>query len=413
MAGFAFSNVRINIPAGLIIECNMNIKLISNISQVYDYFDKYSFLCEMYDEDADEIKDLTLNYFPFDNSVQIIDAKKGKNVLKRVQLPPLNLDMLQIGNIVNIFSKLLYIKDCAPATRKTLFKNVQSTFAMIKPIAPSEHGKIITFIMKNGFRIVRMKNGKICKEFAMELYQSIASNNMLPIIIDYVTTGEVIGLELVAPDAVTKWRQCLGATDPAEAAPGTLRNLYGENKLKNVAHGCNTPEDAAKMLELFFGYEKGIPRVPFRATFKNCTCCVIKPHAVIEGNIGSILEQISTSGKFFISAMAMFSVKLANATEFFEVYKGVLPEYEAMCIHLAEGKCVVLEVTSTNLELNSVCEFRKMCGPRDPDLCRQLYPESIRALYGKSIVHNAVHCTDLPEDGELEVEYFFKLVAND
>lgn len=84
-----------------------------------------------------------------------------------------------------------------------------------------------------------------------------------------------------------------------------------------------------------------------------------------------------------------------------------------MCIHLAEGKCVVLEVTSTNLELNSVCEFRKMCGPRDPDLCRQLYPESIRALYGKSIVHNAVHCTDLPEDGELEVEYFFKLVAND
>ncbi|XP_021206239.1 nucleoside diphosphate kinase 7 isoform X2 [Bombyx mori] len=326
---------------------------------VYDYFDKYSFLCEMYDEDADEIKDLTLNYFPFDNSVQIIDAKKGKNVLKRVQLPPLNLDMLQIGNIVNIFSKLLYIKDCAPATRKTLFKNVQR------------------------------------------------------IIIDYVTTGEVIGLELVAPDAVTKWRQCLGATDPTEAAPGTLRNLYGENKLKNVAHGCNTSEDAAKMLELFFGYEKGIPRVPFRATFKNCTCCVIKPHAVIEGNIGSILEQISTSGKFFISAMAMFSVKLANATEFFEVYKGVLPEYEAMCIHLAEGKCVVLEVTSTNLELNSVCEFRKMCGPRDPDLCRQLYPESIRALYGKSIVHNAVHCTDLPEDGELEVEYFFKLVAND
>lgn len=45
------------------------------------------------------------------------------------------------------------------------------------------------------------------------------------------------------------------------------------------------------------------------------------------------------------------------------------------------------------------------------ELCRQLYPDTIRALYGKTTVRNAVHCTDLPEDGELEVEYFFKLIA--
>lgn len=83
-----------------------------------------------------------------------------------------------------------------------------------------------------------------------------------------------------------------------------------------------------QMLELFFGQEKGLPRVPFRATFKNCTCCIIKPHAIIDGNVGAILEQISTSGVFYISAMAMFSVKLANSEEFYEVYKGVLPEYE-------------------------------------------------------------------------------------
>ncbi|XP_045493772.1 nucleoside diphosphate kinase 7-like isoform X1 [Colias croceus] len=380
---------------------------------VYDYFDKYTFLCEMYDEEGDEIVELVLNFYPFDNSVQIINTKKGKNLLKRVQLPPLKLEMLQIGNIVNIFSKLLYITDCAPATRRTLFNNVQSTFALIKPVPPSAHGKIITFIMKSGFRIVRMKNGKISKDFAMELYKSISGSNMMPIIIDYVTASEVIGLELVAPDAVKKWRKCLGATDPAEAAPGTLRKLYGENKLKNVAHGCNTLEDASQMLELFFGYDKGIPRVPFRATLKDCTCCIIKPHAVIDGNLGAILEQIATSGKFYIAAIAMFSVKLANAQEFYEIYKGVLPEYEAMCIHLAEGKCVALEVKSLDSNMNCVCEFRKLCGPRDPDLARQLYPESIRAHYGKSIIHNAVHCTDLPEDGELEVEYFFKLLAND
>ncbi|XP_045778140.1 nucleoside diphosphate kinase 7-like [Maniola jurtina] len=380
---------------------------------VYDYFDKYTFLCEMFDEEADEVKELVLNFFPFDNSVQIINTKEAKNLLKRVQFPPLKREMLQIGNIINIFSKLLYIKDCAPATRNLLYHNVQSTFALIKPVPPSAHGKIITFIMKKGFRIVRMKNGKIDKDFAMELYQNVAGSNLLPIIINYITTGEVIGLELVAPDAVKKWRECLGTTDPATAAPGTLRRLYGEDKLRNVAHGCVTVEDATVMLDKFFGYENGIPRIAFRATFKNCTCCIIKPHVIIDGNVGAILEQIATSEKFYISAIAMFSVKLSNAQEFFEVYKEVLPEYEAMCIHLAEGKCIALEVKCNDPSLNCVCEFRKLCGPRDPDLSRQLYPDSIRALYGKDIVHNAVHCTDLPEDGELEVEYFFKLLANE
>lgn len=79
----------------------------------------------MYDEDADAIIELILNFFPFDNSVQIIDTKKGKNLLKRVQFPPLTLQMLQIGNIVNIFSKLLHIKECAPVTRRTLFNKVE------------------------------------------------------------------------------------------------------------------------------------------------------------------------------------------------------------------------------------------------------------------------------------------------
>lgn len=51
---------------------------------------------------------------------------------------------------------------------------------MIKPIPPSAHGKILTFIMKKGFRIVRMKNGKIGKEFAMELYKNIGGSGMLP-----------------------------------------------------------------------------------------------------------------------------------------------------------------------------------------------------------------------------------------
>ncbi|XP_041974967.1 nucleoside diphosphate kinase 7-like [Aricia agestis] len=378
---------------------------------VHDYFDKFTFLCEMYDEAEKEVKELILNFFPFDNSVQVIDPKKGKNLVKRVQLPPLRLEMLEIGNIVNIFSKLLHIKDCAPATKRDLFKNYERTFALIKPIPASEHGKVITFIMKHGFRIVRMKNGRVSKDFVMQMYRDIDDNQTLPVIIDYVTSGEVIGLELEGANAIEKWRECLGATDPSEALPGTLRNLYGKNKLENVAHACKTSESVKTVLDLYFGFDDGKPKVPFQATFKNCTCCIIKPHVLIDGNVGAILEQIVTSGKFYISAIAMFSVTLTDAREFYEVYKGVLPEYEDMCVHLAEGKCIALEVKCIDSKLNCVCEFRKECGPRDPDLCRQLYPNSIRAQYGKSIVHNAVHCSDLTEEGEIEVEYFFKLLA--
>lgn len=82
------------------------------------------------------------------------------------------------------------------------------------------------------------------------------------------------------------------------------------------------------MLELYFGSTKGVPNVPLRATFKNCTLCIIKPHAITEGNLGSILEHISTTKNLYISAMAMFTVNLDNAEEFYEVYKEVIPEYK-------------------------------------------------------------------------------------
>ncbi|XP_026319168.1 nucleoside diphosphate kinase 7-like [Hyposmocoma kahamanoa] len=379
--------------------------------RTYDYFDKYTFLCEMYDSEVDDIKELVLNFFPFDNSVQIIDVEKGKAMIRRVQIKGVDKRNLHIGNMVNIFSKLLLLKDCAPLTRKTLFNNVKSTFAMIKPISPALHGKVLTFIMKKGFRILQMKNAKLGLDLARNMYRHLSGVKEMPIIIDYITSGEVIGLELEAEDAINKWRACLGATDPKYAAPGTLRKLLGEDMLRNVAHGSETEETVKEMLHNFFGYENGIPILPYRATLKDCTCCIIKPHVLLDGNVGSIVEHIATSKNLYISAQGMFTFDINDAREFYEIYSGVVPEYEAMCIELTEGRFIAMELKSKDPNVNVVCEFRKLCGPRDPDLGRQLYPESIRALYGKTTVQNAVHCTDLPEDGELEVEYFFKLIA--
>lgn len=82
------------------------------------------------------------------------------------------------------------------------------------------------------------------------------------------------------------------------------------------------------MLEKFFGYENRTPNVPILSTIENCTCCVIKSHVLIDGNVGAIFEHIASSKKFYIAAMLMFSLTLPDAEEFFEVYKGVLPEYQ-------------------------------------------------------------------------------------
>ena len=92
----------------------------------------------------------------------------------------------------------------------------------------------------------------------------------------------------------------------------------------------------------------------------------------------------------------------------FEVYKGVLPEYAEMIEHVTTGPVIAIEVREEDV----VTKIRALVGPHDPDLAKNLRPNTIRALFGRDRVHNAVHCTDLQDDGKLEVDYFFNQLAN-
>ena len=79
---------------------------------------------------------------------------------------------------------------------------------------------------------------------------------------------------------------------------------------------------------------------------------------------------------------------------------------------LSSGKCLVLEISQPELSGEEVVmKLRELVGPSDPGLARNLRPHTLRAKYGKNTrEENAIHCTDLPEDGKLEVEYFFKIL---
>ena len=99
----------------------------------------------------------------------------------------------------------------------------------------------------------------------------------------------------------------------------------------------------------------------------------------------------------------MFYINRGTAEEFYGVYKGVLPEYLPSIEHFSNGPSVVLEVR----QQNAVENFRAFVGPHDPEIAKHLKPDTLRAKFGHDKVKNAVHCTDMAEDGVLECEYFF------
>mmetsp|Transcript_21119 Transcript_21119/g.68075 ORF Transcript_21119/g.68075 Transcript_21119/m.68075 type:complete len:308 (+) Transcript_21119:127-1050(+) len=134
-----------------------------------------------------------------------------------------------------------------------------------------------------------------------------------------------------------------------------------------------------------------------------CTCCVIKPHVLLEKRAGDVVGLIEKH--FEISALRLVTLDGDQANEFLEVYEGVLSDYDKHVEALTLGPCLALEIRGDN-----VTTFRDFCGPWDVDFAKELRPDSLRALFGKDNVHNAVHCTDLPEDGDSESRYFFQLL---
>ena len=142
------------------------------------------------------------------------------------------------------------------------------------------------------------------------------------------------------------------------------------------------------------------------ATLDNCTCAVIKPHAVKSGVIGNIVDQIVQQG-YELSAMETFAFTKAQAHEFLEVYKEVIPDYDAHVVELCAGLSVGMELRAES----AVETFRQTVGPWDVQMAKELRPTTLRGKYGEDAVRSAVHCTDLPTDGVQECEYLFKFMT--
>jgi nucleoside-diphosphate kinase len=130
----------------------------------------------------------------------------------------------------------------------------QRTFSIIKPDATRRNitGKILTCLEEAGLRVVAQRRVHMTRPQAEGFYAVHRERPFFNDLCTYMTSGPVVVQVLEGEDAVAKNREVMGATDPAKAAPGTIRAQFGESIEANSVHGSDSPDNAAKEIAYFF-----------------------------------------------------------------------------------------------------------------------------------------------------------------
>jgi nucleoside-diphosphate kinase len=137
-------------------------------------------------------------------------------------------------------------------------KTLERTFAIIKPDAVEKNaiGDIISTILAKGFRIIGMKMLHITKSQAEGFYAVHANKPFFESLTEFMSRGPIVVLALEKDNAIKEWRDLMGATNPANAADGTIRKKWAANIENNAVHGSDADDTARFELSYFFaGYE--------------------------------------------------------------------------------------------------------------------------------------------------------------
>ncbi len=131
---------------------------------------------------------------------------------------------------------------------------METTFAIIKPdaFAAGHAGKILARIYAEGFKVVGLKKLYLSKVEAEGFYAVHKERPFFGELTDFMSSGPCVVMALEAENAIAKWRELMGATNPADAAEGTLRKEFGRSIGENATHGSDAPETAEFELGYFF-----------------------------------------------------------------------------------------------------------------------------------------------------------------
>lgn len=135
---------------------------------------------------------------------------------------------------------------------------IERTLAIIKPDATTRGlaGDILSRIHKAGFAIVAIRSLRLTRAEAEGFYAVHRDKGFFPELTAFMSSGKVVAMVLEAEGAIARWRETMGATDPAKAAPGTIRREFGTSIQNNCTHGSDAPDTAAFEIGYFFaGHE--------------------------------------------------------------------------------------------------------------------------------------------------------------
>ena len=130
----------------------------------------------------------------------------------------------------------------------------QRTFSIIKPdaVAAGHAGDILSLLEKAGFKILALRMTRLTQREAEGFYAVHRERPFFPSLVRFMTEGPIVAMALERDDAIAKLREVMGATNPANAAEGTVRKRFAESIERNCIHGSDAPETAETELRYFF-----------------------------------------------------------------------------------------------------------------------------------------------------------------
>jgi nucleoside-diphosphate kinase len=133
--------------------------------------------------------------------------------------------------------------------------DVQQTFVMVKPDGVRRRlvGEVVRRIEAKGYELKEMKLFTIEESLAKKHYAEHTEKPFFGELVMFITSGPVVAMVVEGPDAVTGMRQIMGATNPLDAAPGSIRGDFASLITENIVHGSDSPESAEREINLFFG----------------------------------------------------------------------------------------------------------------------------------------------------------------
>ena len=135
---------------------------------------------------------------------------------------------------------------------------IERTYAMVKPdgVKRGLVGEVVSRLEQKGFRIVGMKLMQIPRETAEKHYGEHQGKPFFEGLVSFITSGPVVAMVVEGENAILEWRKMMGATNPKDAALGTIRGDFATTIDENVAHGSDAPETAEREIGIFFKPEE-------------------------------------------------------------------------------------------------------------------------------------------------------------